>query len=205
MKSNQVEPGTGKFQMKIQLFLKSNLKRSHFIYLASLIVMLTVYFCSESDEFVSDIPHKNETNDANKTEESLRPKKAKIFCIIHTYPGRFKSFLPATFHTWVKKCDNYRYISALKPNDLSVFGADKVKQGANEIVYLNRFPILQPTGWTEESTQNLTEKTYFTFMEIYKKFPNFDWYLRAGKLFERSSTQNVNVVEYSCLLTFFFV
>ena len=69
-------------------------------------------------------------------------------------------------NTWAQDCDKYFFISKV---DKSIEGQEYVKP----------FPILQPANFVEENYDMLTDKIYKTYIDVYKKYSDYDWYLKG--------------------------
>ena len=68
--------------------------------------------------------------------------------------------------TWARDCDKYFFI--VKVDD-TIEGHEVSKP----------FPILQPTNLLKEAYEELTDKIYKTYMDVYSKYNDYDWYLKA--------------------------
>ena len=68
--------------------------------------------------------------------------------------------------TWGKECDKHFFIVKL----------DTVS--SNQSIF-ETLPIIQPEGYKIENYSMLTDKMFGTFKYIYKKYPNFDYYLKS--------------------------
>lgn len=107
------------------------------------------------------------------------PSNLTIFCIILTQPANFLTKTLAVNKTWAPECDNYRFISTIP--DIYLKSSSPSILVSNSSSDTNHpFPILQPHGYTKElAYKNLTAKVYASFIAVYERFPNYDWYLKA--------------------------
>ncbi|CAF0808389.1 unnamed protein product [Brachionus calyciflorus] len=101
-------------------------------------------------------------------------KKATIFCIILTNPKNFATRTLAVHDTWAKECDNHKFITVI-PKPYLKFA--NIKRQSIESEY--PFNLLQPRGHYKENYKNLTSKVISAFLDIYKRYSNYDWYLKA--------------------------
>ena len=70
--------------------------------------------------------------------------------------------------TWAKECDKYFFIVKLD-----------TKNSSRSIETFNTLPVLQPAGYKVEKYSKLTDKMFRTYKYIYKKYSDFDWYLKC--------------------------
>ena len=76
--------------------------------------------------------------------------------------------LLAVHETWAKDCDKYFFIKKLTMDTKNVSIEDN-----------KTLPVLQPANLDVENYRELTSKVYLTIMDIYKRYDNYDWYLKA--------------------------
>ena len=109
--------------------------------------------------------------------EKIYSTKPKIFCLITTQKGNFDNQTKLMWDTWVKKCDNHRFLSVL-PKKLieKQFKKFNVSNGIEMVV--NGFNVLQPPGYEIDNYETLTNKIYSTFRYIYQNYELYDWYLK---------------------------
>lgn len=107
-----------------------------------------------------------------------KPNKVQtIFCIILTSPKSLSNNKSRIIYdTWGKKCDNYKFISAM-PNDVLSLNHSRSKKYGIELDF--GFDILQPPGLVNDTYGRLTDKVLLTFKYIYNKYNHYDWYLKA--------------------------
>lgn len=75
------------------------------------------------------------------------------------------------FNVWGHKCDDYRFIMLI-PKDLRPLDW----KAGEEYEIQSPFKIFQPKSLVNETHKNITMKIYYTFISIYKRYPNFEWY-----------------------------
>ena len=68
--------------------------------------------------------------------------------------------------TWAQDCDKYFFIL-------------KVDNNTKGHEYNTPLPILQPTNFVDEKYDMLTDKIYKTYIDVYKKYNDYDWYLKG--------------------------
>lgn len=98
----------------------------------------------------------------------------QIFCIVLTVEKNFNSKTKLMFESWVKKCDNYKFISTISEKYFN----NKLNQSDPLEINIG-FNVVQPPNYKNESYSKLTEKVFETFKYIYDKYPNYDFYLKA--------------------------
>ncbi len=104
-------------------------------------------------------------------------RRPTIFCIILTSTKSLSDVKTRIiYETWGKKCDNYKFISILPSNVLTLNHTQSGKYGI-ELDY--GFDILQPPGLVNDTYAKLTDKVLFTFKYLYNKYNDYDWYLKA--------------------------
>ena len=70
--------------------------------------------------------------------------------------------------TWAKDCDKYFFIKMLTLEASNVSIED-----------YKTIPVLQPAQLAVEDYKALTSKVYLTIKDVYKRYNNYDWYLKA--------------------------
>ena len=143
----------------------------------------------ESLKHGSLIKNENLNKTQNQKELDLKEKNGKgirIFCMIFARPNIFSNDqvillfqyllvlideFKATVinNTWGKDCDKHFFIVKLDSNLNSNI--------SQEINY--PLPILQPAKFDNEAYKRLTDKVFRTFQDVYLRYHDFDWYLKA--------------------------
>ena len=115
-------------------------------------------------------------NRSQKNDESRPPR---VFCLIYTMPKYFGTRARAVLDTWAKKCDKHKFITSVP---LTEEAARKLKPNLHSIELNHRgLEILQPAGHRSENEiyQKLSSKLFITLMDVYNRYDDFDWYLKA--------------------------
>jgi glycoprotein-N-acetylgalactosamine 3-beta-galactosyltransferase len=81
----------------------------------------------------------------------------------------FSSKAKSIHSTWAKDCDKYFFIAKMSKN----------QQTNTSYEYTEPFPILEPAYHDIEIYDHLTDKVYKTFRDVYLRYNDFDWYLKA--------------------------
>ena len=103
------------------------------------------------------------------------PKSSpKLFCFILTNPTYFSNRTKTIYNTWAKKCDTFKFISLIP--DIYLNKTYNINDSI-EVDY--PFPLLKPKGFTNDVYKKLTDKIYLTLIELYTRYDNYDWYLKA--------------------------
>jgi hypothetical protein len=116
-----------------------------------------------------------------------------LFCLILTKKGDLDLKATIAYESWIHKCDNYRFLTILpdqSPNDveydyfydLNTAYILNNSSKLNLIEYRQKFKyikLLQPPGLVNDSYRKLTDKVYLAYKYIYKKYPNYQWYLKC--------------------------
>ena len=106
------------------------------------------------------------------------PNRVRVFCMILTDPTRLETRAQGVAMTWAKECDNYKFITVIPEK----YSNSAVRiDGSVEVNSSRNLRLLQPAGLTAESYTKLTDKVYLSIIDIYKRYKDFDWYLK-GKL-----------------------
>ena len=103
-------------------------------------------------------------------------KQPTIFCMILTSVKSLNVKTKTIYETWGKKCDNYKFITLL-PSDILTINQGMSKKFSIEIN--NGYDILQPPGLVNDSYGMLTNKVLLTYKYLYNKYNDYDWYLKA--------------------------
>jgi hypothetical protein len=116
-----------------------------------------------------------------------------LFCIVLTTTSNLDLKATIAYESWINKCDDYRFITVL-PNistneieynyeyDLKSAYAINNSSKLNSITYRQKFKyikLLQPPGYNNDSYRKLTDKIFLACKYIYKKYPNYKWYLKS--------------------------
>lgn len=118
---------------------------------------------------IINIPRNDVTNNKQYTAPT---ENSRVFCIVKSYMKSFRNLRIQGIHKiWIRKCDEYRIIMMI-PDELRT---SEWKLG-EEFEIQEPLKILQPAGLIIESHENITQKLYNSFISIYKRFPDFDWY-----------------------------
>jgi glycoprotein-N-acetylgalactosamine 3-beta-galactosyltransferase len=96
-------------------------------------------------------------------------KPARIFCMILTTKNQLYQKAIVINNTWAKDCDKYFFIAQISEN------------GPFNVSYELNFPlpVLHPAGHEKEIYGKLTDKVYRTLQDVYLRYPDYDWYLKA--------------------------
>jgi glycoprotein-N-acetylgalactosamine 3-beta-galactosyltransferase len=95
-----------------------------------------------------------------------RQEKKNIFCIILTKVSNFNLRTKIVNKTWAFDCDKYYFIAKLDENNPQT-----------EVSY--PYPIIQPSNYPQEDYNKLTDKVFGAFKEIYLRYNDYNWYLKA--------------------------
>ena len=127
-------------------------------------------FILSRDLFSSSQSTKNESSSCSENK-----RKFSIFCLILTTAENLPTKANAVYRTWARECDSYKFIVKIEElnfeNTENMNGRIETRHGGIQ--------LLQPAGWNRESYANLTDKVYSAIADVYQRYPNFDWYLKA--------------------------
>jgi glycoprotein-N-acetylgalactosamine 3-beta-galactosyltransferase len=96
--------------------------------------------------------------------------------MILTKPENLKTRGTVVATTWAKECTEYKFITTI-PHEFESNKNTVRIEGSLETV--NGLKLLQPTGFISESYEKLTAKVYLAFIEISRRYADFDFYLKA--------------------------
>ena len=116
-----------------------------------------------------------------------------LFCLILTKKSDLDLKATIAYESWIHKCDDYRFLTILpdeSPNDVEYEYYYDLKTAyilnnsskLNLIDYKQKFKyikLLQPPGFVNDSYRKLTDKVFLAFKYIYRKYPNYQWYLKC--------------------------
>jgi glycoprotein-N-acetylgalactosamine 3-beta-galactosyltransferase len=108
----------------------------------------------------------------------VKTKPTQVFCMILSSPKTLKDKARVVYNTWAHKCDDYRFISMLPEGNQTTIVSQKEGE-YKDAIYDNMLKVMQPSRLTEESYEHLTDKVFYLFMDVYKSFNYFDWYLKV--------------------------
>ena len=80
----------------------------------------------------------------------------------------FINKVPAVHKTWAKDCDKFFFVTKMLNVSSNI---------SHE--YSSPFPILHPAYHDNEAYNKLTIKVLRTFQDLYLRYNNYDWYLKA--------------------------
>ena len=80
------------------------------------------------------------------------------------------------YETWGKKCDNYKFITKL-PNEILTMNPQMSDKFGVEVN--NGYDILQPPGLETDTYDTLTDKVLLTYKYLFNRYSEYDWYLKA--------------------------
>ena len=107
-------------------------------------------------------------------------QQPKIFCIILTSKKNYKIKSKIIYDSWASKCDNYRFITMIPPELPESNSTDnKFKNVSIEFENNQKLKFLQPADLIHDQYDELTDKVYRTFKDVYKRYDNYDWYLKS--------------------------
>ena len=114
-------------------------------------------------------------SNANKAHGS-RPR---VFCLIYTMPKYLETRARAVHDTWAKQCDKYKFITSIPFTPEKAEKLESVQQSIE--INIQGLEILQPAGHRNENElyQKLSSKLFLTLLDVYKRYDDFDWYLKA--------------------------
>jgi hypothetical protein len=115
-----------------------------------------------------------------------------LFCIILTKKSDLDLKATIAYESWIHKCDDYRFLTILPDEsinveykyyyDLNTAYILNNSSKLNIIEYKQKFKyikLLQPPGLVNDTYKKLTDKVFMAFKYIYKKYPNYQWYLKC--------------------------
>ena len=123
----------------------------------------------------------------NNIAEKIEIKSIKLFCIILTSKKQYKIRPKIVYESWAHKCDDFRFVTKLpndnlnelaKQNNLSKLQIE-FKNESIEFKLDENIKFLHPAHLTHDSYKQLTTKVYLTLKDIYKRYNQYDWYLKT--------------------------
>ena len=105
----------------------------------------------------------------NVSSPEIQNKTDKIFCIVVTYKQNFHTKAKSVLDTWGKECDKLFFIARMSTTEHAFESTE----------YNEPLPILEPRGRYNDSYDLLTIKMFSTFSDLYNRYDNYDWYLKA--------------------------
>jgi glycoprotein-N-acetylgalactosamine 3-beta-galactosyltransferase len=97
-------------------------------------------------------------------------KNPTIFCLIITTADNLNSHAEQIYDSWAHKCDQHRFITLIPGNNKSEIWEEK---------YKNKLNLLKPDGFIIDKYNLLSHKMFRMFMDVYKYYNKYDWYLKA--------------------------
>ena len=97
----------------------------------------------------------------------LVQKRPQILCYVLTHTSNFDTMAKAAQQAWASKCDLHRFV-ALVRNGSETFETK-----------IDSLPVLQPGGVLIDNYGRLSDKVFGAMRDIFQKYGNFDWYLKA--------------------------
>ena len=118
---------------------------------------------------INQISHKRNKNQSSNG----------IFCIVLTSVNNLDSKSYVAYKSWVKKCDNYKFITLIPE---SIKNSSKYSMNDSkslEMKYDDYFDILQPADLVHDVYDELSTKVFLTFRDVFQRYNNYEWYLKA--------------------------
>ena len=97
-------------------------------------------------------------------------KSPTIFCLIITNIRNLDSRTQMIYDSWAYKCDDYRFITLIPGKNKSELLEENFKE---------KFKLLKPEGLIIDRYNLLTFKVFRMFIDAYKYYNKYDWYLKA--------------------------
>lgn len=112
------------------------------------------------------------------TRQINEPPAQKIFCMILTQRKNIETKAKSVLLNWANQCDDYIFSTSIPPEYIS---RNTVNINGSIETYVNGAKIVQPNGLNEatDKYKNLSRKVFLTFKDIYNRYGEFDWYLKA--------------------------
>jgi hypothetical protein len=101
--------------------------------------------------------------------------KNSIFCIILTTKNNLDTRAKAVYDTWAKLCDDVKFVAGYPFYYRYMY---EYSDDQAEIFYKN-FSVLKPPGLKSDVYSQLPDKMLLTYKYIFKKYNNYDWYLKT--------------------------
>ena len=111
--------------------------------------------------------------------------KPRIFCIILTSPANLDNRAIQIETSWAHKCDGHKFMTVIPENYIKFNKKLLEKKRSNDSVDFHSamLPLYEPNGFRSENYNKLTDKVFFSIMDISRNFPDYDWYLKVSYLF----------------------
>ena len=142
------------------------------------IILINNYFVEVNEDFKTN-NHLVDRGIKNKKlynqKKSSSNKTNSIFCIILTTKYNFDTKAKAVYETWAKLCDDVKFISEYPFYYRYMY---EYSDDYAELFYKN-FSILKPPGMKKDIYSQLPDKMFLAYKYIYRKYNNYDWYLKA--------------------------
>ena len=82
-------------------------------------------------------------------------------------------------NTWAKHCDKHVFAVVI-PNEIKLKNNYTVNDNNMQSIELNDpIPLLHPAGLVNDTYLRLSDKVLLTYKHIYKRYNDYDWYLKA--------------------------
>ncbi len=82
-------------------------------------------------------------------------------------------------NTWAKHCDKHVFAVVI-PNEIKLKNNYTVNNSSMQSIELNDpIPLLHPAGLVNDTYLRLSDKVLLTYKHIYKRYNDYDWYLKA--------------------------
>lgn len=117
----------------------------------------------------------------NRPQQKLKnfEREAKLFCIILTLPENLNTKAKIIYESWANLCDNSKFVLKIPKNlthNNSLLELSKFKND-NGSIDLNN--ILEPSNFSQDIYDNLTNKVFQTFAFLNSNYDTYDWYLKT--------------------------
>ncbi len=85
-------------------------------------------------------------------------------------------------NTWAKHCDKHVFAVVI-PNEIKLKNNYTVNNSRMQSIELNDpIPLLHPAGLVNDTYLRLSDKVFLTYKHIYKRYNDYDWYLKAVRV-----------------------
>ncbi len=93
-----------------------------------------------------------------------------IFCLIITKIRNLDTHTQIIYDSWAHKCDDHRFITLIPGQNKSEILEENFKE---------KLKLLKPNGLIIDKYNLLTYKVFRMFIDAYKYYNKYDWYLKA--------------------------